>query len=97
MKFILELSEDAEKDLKEIFEYTFSNFGLQKASDYVSSFDIIFNQLILLPNSGKSRTEIRMGLYSIAKEEHVVFYRKLDHTIRIVRILHASRDLPRHF
>ena len=46
------------------------------------------------PKSGRERFEIRMGLRSIVQNSHVIFYRILKDRIRIVRILHGSRDLP---
>ena len=92
-----ELSTEADQDISDIFDYTESEFGLDQAVAYVSAFDECFSQLLDNPKLGRERTEIRKALRSINHEAHVVFYRILSDRIRIVRILHGSRDLPRHF
>ncbi|MFD1615673.1 type II toxin-antitoxin system RelE/ParE family toxin [Gelatiniphilus marinus] len=38
-----------------------------------------------------------MGLYSITEQGHVIFYRILKNHIRIVRVLHGSKDMPKQF
>ncbi len=92
-----ELSLVADQDLQDIFDYTFEEFGIDQAVDYVSSFDQAFENIIQNPEIGRKRDEIKEGLRSVLKEQHTVFYRLLDNRIRIVRILHASRDVPRLF
>ena len=94
MKHIrFELSEEAEQDLEEIFDYTEKEFGLDKAFEYVSSFDEIFELLVENPFLGRGRPEIREDLRSILFKHHLVFYRIKSKTIRIIRILHGSRDI----
>ncbi len=88
-----ELSPEADGDLEDIFDYTESHFGLNQARGYVSAFEAVFQQLCRTPHIGKHRKEIRVGLRSLVKEQHVVFYRILADRIRIVRVLHGSRDV----
>lgn len=91
----IELSIEADFDLQEIFEYSYNNFGEQIATQYVSSFDECFNSISLNPNIGRNRDEIRIGLRSLPKGAHIVFYRIIKNsTIRVVRILHSARDVP---
>lgn len=90
---VYELSPEADQDLEEIFEYTEGEFGFDQAIEYLSSFDELLGKLVNNPELGKERKEIREGLRSILKEKHVIFYRILKNRIRIVRILHGSRDL----
>ena len=91
------LSKEADVDLEEIFDYTQSHFNLDQAILYLSDFDDLFNQLVQNPELGKSRSEIKEGLRSIAKNSHIVFYRIDNERIRIVRILHGRRDIPKFF
>lgn len=91
------LSEEADFDIDEIFDYTEIEFGFNQAVSYVADFDTVFNHFLVNPNIGKSRNEIKKGLYSFPKGEHVIFYRILANYIRIVRVLHGSRDIPTHF
>lgn len=92
-----ELSLAAEQDLEEIFDYTLEKFGLHQAVEYLSEFEIFFANLVSNPRIGKNRNEIRPGLKSFSKSSHIVFYRILNDRIRIVRILHGSRDMPKFF
>ncbi len=93
LEMLYELSPEADQDLEEIFDYTERAFGFNQAVEYLSGFDGVFTKLVNNPKLGKEREEIREGLRSLLKEKHVVFYRILDNRIRIVRILHGSRDL----
>lgn len=89
------LSTDAEADLSDIFDYTEREFGGAQASEYLLELDAVFNQLIINPKLGRERSEIRAHLRSMLHTSHVIFYRiRTDH-IRIVRVLHTSRDIAR--
>lgn len=91
------LSEIADKDLEDIFDYTFDEFGFDQAEKYLLEIEGIFQNLIINPQIGKKRDEIKQGLYSFPKDNHIIFYRILDNHIRIVRVLHGSRDIPKYF
>jgi len=92
-RFAYELSQKADQDLEEIFDYTVHNFGIEQAIAYVSGFEDLFVNLSNNPELGRKRNEIRDGLRSYVKESHIVFYRVQKGQIRIVRILHGSQDL----
>lgn len=91
------LSKIADQDLEAIFDYTMEEFGFDQAEKYLLEIEGIFQNLILNPNSGKTRNEIKKGLYSFPKDNHIIFYRILGNHIRIVRVLHGSRDIPNYF
>ena len=91
------LSEIADKDLEDIFDLTFDEFGFDQAEKYLLEIEGIFQNLIINPQIGKKRDEIKQGLYSFPKDNHIIFYRILDNHIRIVRVLHGSRDIPKYF
>ena len=91
------LSEIADKDLEDIFDYTLDEFGFDQAEKYLLEIEEIFQNLIANPQIGKKRDEIKQGLYSFPKDNHIIFYRILDNHIRIVRVLHGSRDIPKYF
>jgi toxin ParE1/3/4 len=87
------LSQPAAEDLGEIFDYTALEFGHHQAVRYLDGMEQVFCQLAADPVLGRERTEIRIGLRSIAYRSHVIFYRILGRRIRVVRVLHGSRDL----
>lgn len=92
-----ELSIHAELDINVLFDYTEKEFNFDQALIYVSGFESIFHLLIENPELGKARDEIKLGLRSIPKDSHVIFYRIMRNHIRIVRILHSSRDVHHYF
>jgi toxin ParE1/3/4 len=94
-KSCYELSEEADRDLQEIYDFTIENFGSHQAIEYLTGLETIFNNLCKHPYTGRSRNEIRRGLRCIAYVSHIIFYRMAEKRIRIVRVLHASRDLPK--
>ena len=91
------LSEIADKDFEDIFDLTFDEFRFEQAEKYLLDIEEIFQNLIINPQIGKKRDEIKQGLYSFPKDNHIIFYRILDNHIRIVRVLHGSRDIPKYF
>lgn len=92
-----ELSIEADFDLEDIFDYTEENHSIQQAIKYLNDLDYIFNQLVNNPEIGRKRNEIKVDLLSITEQEHIIFYRVLENHIRIVRVLHGSKDVPRNF
>ena len=91
--FFYKLSGASEVDLGDIFDYTFTEFGIEQAEKYTLEFEIVFEELVRYPELGVKRDEIKIGLRSILKESHIIFYRILSDRIRIVRILHQRKDL----
>jgi toxin ParE1/3/4 len=93
-KWTYVLSQAAEEDLGQIFDYTELEFGFDQAVQYLSDVEQLFYRLCDNPLLGRERKEIRDGLRAIPCGSHVIFYRVLPRQIRVVRVLHASRDLP---
>lgn len=91
------LSAEAEDDLGEIFDYTEQQFGIEQAATYLSGLEASLLAQVANPKTGRERNEIRAGLRSITPHSHVIFYRICDDHIRVVRVLHGSRDLPKFF
>ncbi len=89
------LSNDADADLDEIFDYTEAEHGFNQAVKYLSDLDNLFEQLVKNPNLGKERKEIRKSIYSIVEQEHIIFYEIREEYILIARVLHGRRDIPK--
>lgn len=87
------LSKPADQDLEHIFDYTEEEFGIDQALNYLNDLEILFDQLVINPELGRERNKIKPGLRSIPKTSHVIFYRIMPNNIRIIRVLHGSRDL----
>ena len=92
-QYSYELSHEADNDLQEIYDYTAAKFGTDQAIKYLVGLDELFLALCLHPHSGRMRNEIRKGVRSSSYVSHIVFYRVIEKHVRIVRVLHASRDV----
>lgn len=89
-----ELSIEADQDISDIYDYTYLEFGDDQAITYLADLEPVLLKLVDYPELGRARPEIRAGLRSFAYQNHVIFYRILETHIRVVRVLHGSRDLP---
>lgn len=91
------LSDEADNDLNDIFDYTAQDHGFDQAILYLMAFESIFKSLVNNPKIGRQRDEIKPGLYSLTEQQHVVFYTILKKKIRIIRVLHGRKDIPNQF
>ncbi|PCE66487.1 type II toxin-antitoxin system RelE/ParE family toxin [Sediminicola luteus] len=89
------LSIAAERDIDAIFSYSESQFGTKQAITYLKGLQGTFEKLSEQPTLGQKRDEVKEGLYSYSFKSHIVFFRMLPQFIRIVRVLHYRRDLPK--
>lgn len=89
------LSEQAVSDIDEIFEFGEYKFGYDQAIKYLIGLEEQFRKLANNPDIGRERNDIKKGLFSLPYISHIIFYRKLDGKLRIVRILYGGRDLIR--
>ena len=91
------LSRLAAADLQEIAEYTIERFGIMQARRYRDSLKTCFVQLANNPTLGRRAEQLMHGLQRFEHQSHVVFYISEPENILIVRVLHSSMDVPRHF
>lgn len=91
------LSDEADNDLNDIFDYTEQEYGFDQAILYLTAFETLFKRLVSNLEIGRQRDEIKPGLYSLTEQQHVVFYRIFKKQIRIIRVLHGRKDIPKTF
>ncbi|WP_190810826.1 type II toxin-antitoxin system RelE/ParE family toxin [Flagellimonas sp. S3867] len=87
------LSQEADDDIEDIFEYGQYKFGDSQAIEYLVGLNNHFKAIAKNPDIGKERKEIKDGLFSFPYISHIIFYRKMNGYIRIVRVLYGGRDL----
>jgi len=91
------LTPAADQDIAEIWQYSFENWGLEKANDYLNEIENALNNLVDNPKLGKNRDEIRQGYRSFQVGRHLIFYRlNLGKQIEAVRVLHERMDYKSH-
>lgn len=87
------LSERAERDLIEIYDYTEETFGAYQAEAYHAGLERTFDLLANFPRIGRSVDEIAPGIRRFRFQAHTVFYTEEATFILIRTILHQSREI----
>jgi len=87
------ITERADFDLDDIGDYIAEQSGDERAEAVLLTIDEKIRLHATMPLAGRQRDELREGVRSFPVYNYVVFYRPLANGIRIIRILHGSRDL----
>ncbi len=93
-KHRLELSQQARADFRDILSYTLTTWGESQLAKYRASLDDALH--IILQNPSVGRPSVKPTLKVLAVGNHRIFYRTIDDTIYVVRILHERMDTSRH-
>ena len=96
-KYELFWSPESEQDLLDIWAYSARTWSLEIADNRLEAISASCERLAQSPFLGRARDELRKGLRSVVVHPHVVFYRIVDGTVEIVRVLHGGRDLDAIF
>lgn len=86
----------ADKDLENIYDYSFQEFGSARAERYIRDLDDAFHKLADEPSLGSNYSHVRPDLMAYRVVSHVVFFKPLVDGINILRVLHKSMDYRRH-
>ena len=87
------ISKKAVSDLQEIWLYTFEKWSVEQADRY---YNLIFDEIKYIcknNNAGKSMEHVRKGYRASKVKSHLIFYRVLNDTIEVIRILHERMDI----
>ena len=90
------LSKRADKDVREIADYSFRQFGRAQADHYGGELERLLKLIVDMPNIGKVWTTGPKGVHRVEYKSHTIFYRIQSPGIFIVRILHQRMDSERH-
>ena len=74
----------AEDDLKDIWLYSFRNWGETQADYYLQQLDAGLQRLVDNPKLGRPRDSIRPGYRSLQINRHVAYYQIQNQRIEIV-------------
>jgi toxin ParE1/3/4 len=77
--------------------YTEQQWGKAQRRVYRQQFVDAFSDLVTFPELGLARPEYGQGIRSHRVGQHVVIYQPHETELRIVRVLHARRDLDGEF
>ena len=90
------LSELAGYDIEEIVEYLRVQ-NRRAAESFVDALEAAFKTIAAYPEIGRLRLDIAPTLRSLPVGVYLVFYRRVDDGIEIVRVLHGQCDVERAF
>jgi len=86
----------ADKDLENIYEYSYQEFGSARADQYIRELDAVFHTLADEPTLGRDYSHVRPNLMAYKVVSHVVFFKPAVYGATIIRVLHKSMDYERH-
>jgi toxin ParE1/3/4 len=89
------LTRQAEKDYREILEFTLGQWGIPQFEKYARSLDSAFERLLTKPQLGTQCNNIRPGYFRYRMGQHYIFYRINQDVLEIARILHVRRNIKR--
>lgn len=92
----LRISAAAQADLRAIGIYTAERWGVAQRGYYLARISATLQDLAAGRAVTVPRDEVASGLASFRVGRHVVFLRRSDDIIEIVRVLHTSMDVAQH-
>lgn len=87
------ITKKAVSDLEEIWLYTVEKWSVEQADRY---YNLLFDEInFICKNStaGKSMEHVRKGYRASKVKSHLIFYRVVNNTIEVIRILHEQMDI----
>ena len=95
MKWVL--ADTAFEDLRDIWRYSYQEWGEAQADYYLDLLCATFDWLMVNPGLWRKRGNLGNGILSISAEQHEIFFTASNETLSVLRVLHKSRDFPQHF
>lgn len=96
MRAKFRVAKPAKADLRSIGRHTRKHWSIEQARRYLAELDACFHRLAEHPELGRSADAIRPGLWRLEQGRHVIFYRRTDYGIRVIRVLHDRMLPPLH-
>jgi|SRR6187551_1236530 toxin ParE1/3/4 len=90
-------SPEALNDRESIWDYYARVAGRHTAENLLREIVEVIALIEEHPFAGRARDEVRPGLRSFVAAPHVVFYRVVDDTPQIVRLLDGRQDIEETF
>ena len=88
----LDIKADAQRDLAEIADYSYHEFGPHVGADYLRGLRAAFVLLLEFPEIGSVFEGVKPIVRLKTYRSHRIFYRVTKTDIVIVRVLHKARD-----
>jgi toxin ParE1/3/4 len=82
--------------MESVWLYTLSQWGQEQTEKYIDDLAAAFDLITSNPGLGKNCDNIRSGYRKHPTLRHVIYYRKVDYGIEIIRVLHDRQLAARH-
>ena len=89
------VSAEAERDLEDIEDYSFRQFGDAVGTDYMRGFGDVFTRLTVYPEIGEIVAHIRPPVRNYLYRSHRILYDFDGRRVAIVRIVHLAMSVSR--
>ena len=96
-EYVLDLSQEARDDIRSILQYTFETYGEAQADAYENVLNKALVSIIGSPGIGHKRLDLPSDCRAFQAGQHLVIFRVEETVIYVLRILHGSMDIGRHF
>jgi toxin ParE1/3/4 len=95
----IRFTEQADLDLLNIYTYTHNNWGELQATKYTDFLREALHKIATKPDriGTVDRSYLRLGYRSYHQQRHLIFYRVEGNYVEVIRFLHDSMDVEKHF
>ena len=92
------LTKKTQKDLEDIWDYTFQEWSEEQADKYYMELIEACETIAKSQSIGRKYANIHQDLFGLPVNKHIIFYRKIDkNTVEITRILPGLMDIKSKF
>ncbi|MFA9201480.1 MAG: type II toxin-antitoxin system RelE/ParE family toxin [Cypionkella sp.] len=91
----LRLTRAAERDVREIEQFSFTEFGSAATVEYLAGLRETLARLRDFPGMGTPRDDLKPEVRSLRYKSHRIYYRPVPGGILIQRVLHYARQVRR--
>jgi toxin ParE1/3/4 len=88
----LDVSVEAQSDIRGIYAYSVRHWGRDRAGDYLDHLRERMTALARGELSGTAADDVAPGMRRQLAGSHAIWFRIAGDRIRVVRVLHQSRD-----
>lgn len=92
MKPTLALRASAERDLRQIADYSLTTHGKRAKDAYLGDLSRALDRLTDFPEIGVMRDDLNGEPRCLSCREHLIFYTFIDNHLSVLRILHKAMD-----
>ena len=93
---VLQFRPKAKKDLEKIWLYSYKNWGIIQADQYLDEMELTCCELANSSKKGQSVGYIRKGYYRYHIQKHYIYFRKTKEGIEVIRLLHERMKPEKH-